>query len=97
MMKYLVLSLLFISPVLQAETNYCHDQETNKVWEQIKRNHRGEKDVEALYTLRVQLCRQVDAGTMTVREATEWFEAKRKEYRKNKRPFLSTRKVLLGE
>jgi hypothetical protein len=31
--------------------------------------HRGEKDVEALYVHRVKLCRQVDAGTISVREA----------------------------
>jgi hypothetical protein len=40
-------------------------------------NHRGEKDVEALYALRVRLCRQVDAGTISVREATDQFEAER--------------------
>jgi hypothetical protein len=39
--------------------------------------HRGEKDVEALYAHRVKLCRQVDAGTISVREATDQFEAER--------------------
>jgi hypothetical protein len=46
-------------------------------WEQIRWNHRGEKDVEALYALRVRLCRQVDAGNLSVREATDQFEAER--------------------
>jgi hypothetical protein len=43
----------------------------------IKRTHRGERDVEALYALRVKLCRQVDAGTISVREATDQFEVER--------------------
>jgi hypothetical protein len=50
---------------------------TSKQWEQIMWKHRGEKDVEALYALRVRLCRQVDAGTISVREATDHFEAER--------------------
>jgi hypothetical protein len=70
-------ALLALSSIVRAETNYCHDPETNATWEQIRRNHRGEKDVEALYALRVRLCRQVDAETLSVRKATELFEAER--------------------
>ena len=72
-----VLFILSLASATQAETNHCHDQATNKQWEQIRLNHQGEKDVEALYALRVKLCRQVDAGTISVREATEQFEAER--------------------
>lgn len=43
----------------------------------IKRKHRGERDIEALGALRERLCREVDAGAMSVREATEKFEAER--------------------
>jgi hypothetical protein len=79
MMKQLALLLLFVLPsALQAETNYCHDPKTNQQWQQIKRNHRGEQDVEALAALRERLCREVDAGKISVREATERFEAERK-------------------
>jgi hypothetical protein len=78
-MKRLIPALLLtLSAALDAaEPNYCHDPETNATWEQIKRNHRGERDVEALIALREKLCRKVDAGTMTVREATEQFETER--------------------
>jgi hypothetical protein len=37
----------------------------------------AKRDIEALYTLCVRLCRQIDAGTISVIEATEIFEAKR--------------------
>lgn len=60
-----------------AETNHCHDEATNQTWEQIKHSHRGERDVEALAALRERLCRAVDAGTISVREATDQFEAER--------------------
>ena len=29
-----VLFILSLAPAIQAETNYCHDQATNKQWEQ---------------------------------------------------------------
>jgi hypothetical protein len=57
-----LLFILFLVSAAQAEPHHCHDQATNKQWKQIRWNHRGEKDVEALYALRVRLCRQVDAG-----------------------------------
>jgi hypothetical protein len=63
-MKHLIPALLLtLSAALDAaEPNYCHDPETNATWEQIRRNHRGERDVEALYALRVQLCRRLTLG-----------------------------------
>jgi hypothetical protein len=82
-----VLFILSLASATQAETNYCHDQATNEQWEQIKRNHRGERDVEALYALRVQLCRQVDAGKISVREATEQFEAERERVIRERREY----------
>jgi hypothetical protein len=66
--------LLVLSSIVKAETNSCHDPESNKTWEQVKRNHRREGDIGALYALRVQLCRQIDAGILNVQEATERFE-----------------------
>jgi hypothetical protein len=45
----------------------------NQQWKQIKCNHREERDVEALVALRDRLCCQVDAGIISVRNATEQF------------------------
>jgi predicted kinase len=82
-----VLFILSLTPTLQAETNYCHDEATNKQWEQIKHSHRGERDVEALAALRERLCRQVDAGKISVREATELFEAERERVIRERREY----------
>jgi hypothetical protein len=79
-----VLFILSLASAAQAEPHHCHDQATNKQWEQIMWNHRGERDVEALYALRVRLCRQVDAGTISVREATDQFEAERERQEYNR-------------
>jgi hypothetical protein len=57
-------ALLALSSIVRAETNYCHDPETNATWEQIKRSHRGERDVEALYALRLQLYRRLTLGRL---------------------------------
>jgi hypothetical protein len=42
-----LLFTLFLASAAQAEPHHCHDQATNKQWGQIKRTHRGERDVEA--------------------------------------------------
>jgi hypothetical protein len=49
--------------------------------------HRGEKDVEALYAHRVKLCRQVDAGTISVREASDQFETERERVIKKRQEY----------
>jgi hypothetical protein len=72
-----LLFTLFLASAAQAEPHHYHDQATNKQWGQIKRTHRGERDVEALYAPRVKLCRQVDAGTLSVRAASDQFETER--------------------
>jgi hypothetical protein len=82
-----VLFILSLASATQAETNHCHDQATNKQWEQIRLNHQGEKDVEALYALRVRLCRQVDTGIISVRKATEQFEAERERVIRERREY----------
>lgn len=72
-----VLFILSLASAVQAETNYCHGPKMNQQWEQIRRNHQGEHDVKALVALRDKLCRQVDAGIISVRKATDQFEAER--------------------
>jgi hypothetical protein len=87
-MRNQILLLLFslsLTSAAQAEPHHCHDQATNKQWEQIIWNHRGEKDVEALYALRVRLCRQVDTGTLNLRNARERFEAERTRFIRERR------------
>ncbi len=79
--------LLVLSSIVKAETNSCHDPESNKTWEQVKRNHRREGDIGALYALRVQLCRQIDAGILNVQEATERFEVERERVIKKRREY----------
>jgi hypothetical protein len=45
------------------------------------------KDVEALYALRVKLCRQVDAGTLSARKATEQFKAEKERVIRERREY----------
>jgi len=39
--------LLLLGAAVQAETNYYHDLEANQAWNEIRRRHRGERDMEA--------------------------------------------------
>jgi hypothetical protein len=82
-----VLFTLSLASAAQAEPHHYHDQATNKQWEQIRWNHRGEKDVEALYALRVRLCCQVDAGIISAIKATEQFEAERERVIQERREY----------
>jgi hypothetical protein len=79
--------LLVLSSIVKAEINSCHDPESNKTWEQVKRNHRREGDIGALYALSVQLCRQIDAGILNVQEATERFEVERERFIKKRQEY----------
>ncbi len=82
-----VLFILFPASAVQAETNHCYDPKTNQQWEQIKRTHRGERDVEALVALRDRLCRQIDAGIIGVRKATNQFETERERVIKKRQEY----------
>jgi hypothetical protein len=79
--------LLVLSSIVKAETNSCRDPEGNKTWEQVKRNHRREGDIEALHALRAQLCWQIDAGILNVQEATERFETERERVIQERREY----------
>ena len=62
-MKPVVLATLFtLSATVLAETNYCHDPNVAESWDQIKRNHPGERDIKGLVALRERLCREVEIG-----------------------------------
>jgi hypothetical protein len=88
-----LLFTLFLASPAQAEPHHCHDQATNKQWEQIRWNHRGVKGIEALYAHRVKLCRQVDAGTISVREASDQFETERERVIKKRQEYNRSRRL----
>jgi len=87
-MKSIVLpALLLLCSAVQAETNYCGDPATNRAWDQIKRHHWGERDIESLAALRERLCREVDKGMLSVPKASERFEAERERVIKHRREY----------
>lgn len=87
MIPAILLVLLVLCTAVQAETNYCHDSETNSAWDEIKRHHWGERDIESLAALRERLCREVDKGMLSVPEASERFEAEREGVIKRRREY----------
>jgi hypothetical protein len=88
-----VLFTLSLASAAQAETNNCHDPKKNQQWEQVKRNHRGERDIEALVALRDRLCRQVDAGIISLRNAREQFEAERTRFIRERQEYNRRQEV----
>ena len=71
-MKHLAIAVVLTACTASvlAETNYCCDPAATASWERIKRKHRGERDIEALGTLRERLCREVDAGAISVSKSS---------------------------
>ena len=67
-----MISLIF--SITTATENYRHDPQANAHWEDIKSRATEGSDVMNFYLLRKKLCDQIDAGEMTVAEATELFE-----------------------
>ena len=79
-MRYIFLILLFSGNVQSEEIeNYCLDSEANAHWESLYERaiDANDNNVLGLYNLRTRLCKQVEEGELTVKEATSIFEEER--------------------
>ncbi len=80
-MKGLILVTLLFSPPTFAEIlSYCHDEDADHGWAQLRAKYADtfqSRDVEYLYGLRVDICRQVESGALGLEEASRRFEAER--------------------
>ncbi len=74
-----LLAVLIASTQLQAwdERNYCNDHEAEKGWRRLLEKYPQERELRELYSLRKILCDQVEAGIITIDDATDEFEAAR--------------------
>jgi hypothetical protein len=79
-MRKLIITLivLLIPLAAQAETNYCHDPESNAECEELINKHPNDMGIQALHALRIGLCQKVDKEVLTIPEATKIFEDMRK-------------------
>ncbi len=68
-----ILLFAVLYQAVMAQEKYCYDKETNAYWEDLAIRAADHLDVISLYKLRKQLCRQIDAGEITVEDATEIF------------------------
>lgn len=57
--------------------NYCHDKAKNKHWEQVIKQHKGDKMLQTLYALRRGLCTMIDEGKIGLDDAIDLFEEHR--------------------
>ena len=76
--------LLSLPVATHADTSYCHDVAANSDWERLVSRHEGDSDYIHLYTLRKDLCRQVDTGQISLDDAIDRFEAERERVIKEK-------------
>lgn len=56
--------------------NYCHDQDAAQQWERLSTQY-DHPEFKALYSLRKQLCLQVENGTIRIDDAIDRFEHER--------------------
>ena len=79
MRKLIITIIVLLIPLAaQAETNYCHDPESNAEWEELIRKHPDDMGIQALHALRIGLCQKVDEEVLTIPKATKIFEDMRK-------------------
>ena len=71
------MSIAFVINCVNAQENYCHDDESNAYWEDLAIRAMGSSDVIGLYKLRKDLCCQIDRGEISVESATDLFEYER--------------------
>lgn len=80
MKRLLLLSLFLNTPAFSEMLSYCHDEEAENGWAQLRDKYADtfqSRDVEYLYGLRADICQQVEAGTLGIEEASERFELER--------------------
>ena len=79
--KGLVLLTLLLSPPAFSEMlSYCHDEEAEQGWTQLREKYANtfqSRDVEYLYSLRSDICQQVESGGRNIEEAAQYFEVER--------------------
>jgi len=75
-MKYmplLLLMLLFTLPVHSQETNYCHDPETWKEWDELVAKYPHDMDIQMLHAVRIGFCKKIEDGSISFETARDVF------------------------
>ena len=65
----LVLILLSCTPAFPEDTNYCHDKESRKEWNELAKEYPKDIPLQIMYALRIRLCTKIEQGTITYEEA----------------------------
>ena len=76
-MKTLILAIIICMTAAYSfadDTNYCNDAAANAQWQKLVTEKPGDMLLQALHALRIGLCVKVEAGQITVDQATDIFE-----------------------
>ena len=73
----LLAACLLVAPAVMAVQTDCNDPEAEAGWSALLAKYPGDHDVRNLYRLRRNLCEQVEAGDLSLSEASNRFERAR--------------------
>lgn len=71
--RLLLLMLLFTLPAQAKETNYCHDKESWKEWDEFVAKYSHNMDIQMLHAVRIGLCKKIEDGSISFETAGDAF------------------------
>ena len=73
-MKHLAILLILIcTPAFAEETNYCHDKESWKEWNELARKYPHDMNIQFLHAVRIGFCEKIENGTIELDVASGVF------------------------
>ena len=75
-MKHLIILftlILLCTPAFVEETNYCHDKESWKEWNELARKYPHDMNIQFLHAVRIGFCEKIKNGTIELDVASGVF------------------------
>jgi hypothetical protein len=69
----LILMIFLTLPVHAQETNYCHDLETWKEWDELVAKYPHDMDIQMLHAVRIGFCKKIEDGSIDFETAKDVF------------------------
>jgi hypothetical protein len=70
---FLLLMIVFTLPVHAQKTNYCHDPESWKEWDELVEKYPHDMDIQMLHAVRIGICKKIEDGSISFETAGDAF------------------------
>lgn len=65
--------MIFMTPVYAQDTNYCHNSDSWKEWDELVQKYPHDMDIQMLHAVRIGLCKKIEDGSISFKTARDTF------------------------